>query len=129
MFDLPPVITGTVMLLVGIHLLRGFLSPGADDLVLALFAFIPDRMVLEAGEPAYPGGWGAMAWTFVSHAGLHGGWMHLMLNGVMLAAVGRSVVHRVGAVRFVLLALVSAAGGAAAHLFVEWGSGAPMVGA
>lgn len=129
MFDLPPVVTGAVMVLVGIHLLRGFLSPRADEMVLALFAFIPDRFVLEAGEPAYPGGWGAMAWTFLSHAGLHGSWLHLMFNSVMLAAVGRSVAGRIGEWRFLVLALASAAGGGAAHLVADWGSGLPMIGA
>lgn len=128
-FDLPGTLVGIVAVLVGVHLLRAFLTPGQDDLILALFAFIPDRYVLEAGQPAYPGGWGAMAWTFLSHAGLHGSWMHLLLNAVMLAAVGRLVIHRLGAVRFLALVVASAAAGAAAHLAVEWGSGAPMIGA
>lgn len=128
-FDLPRVLVAIVALLVGIHLLRSFLTEGQDDLVLALFAFIPDRFLLDGGRPAYPGGWGAMGWTFLTHAGLHGSWMHLLLNGVMLAAVGRLVVHRLGEIRFLALVVVSAACGAAVHLMVEWGSGAPMIGA
>ena len=129
MFDLPPVVTGTVMVLVAIHLLRGFLSSNGDTMVMALFAFIPDRLILEAGEPAYPGGWGAVVWTFVSHAGLHGGWMHLMLNAVMLAAVGRPVAGRLGGGRFLALMVAAAVGGAAVHLAADWGSGVPMIGA
>ena len=51
-FELPGVLIGLIGGLVAVHVLRGFLAPADDDLVLALFAFIPDRYVLEAGEPA-----------------------------------------------------------------------------
>ncbi len=129
MFDLPKPLVAIVVVLVAIHLLRGFLTPGEDDMVLALFAFIPDRYVLEAGVPAYPGGWGGLVWSFLTYAGLHGSWMHLVLNAVMLAAVGRAVVQRLGTLRFLALVIVSAAAGAATHLVVDWGSGAPMIGA
>lgn len=129
MFDLPRVLVVIVAVLVALQVVRDRLAPGDDDLVLALFAFIPDRFVLEAGEPAYPGGWGALGWTFLSHALLHGSWMHLLLNAAMLAAVGRVVVRRIGTGRFLALAGVSAIGGASAHLLAEWGSGAPMIGA
>lgn len=129
MFDLQGVLVAIVAVLLAVQALRGWIAPEVDDLVLALFAFIPDRFVLEAGQPAYPGGWGAMGWTFLSHAALHGSWMHLLLNAAMLAAVGRVVVRRIGTGRFLGLAGLSAIGGAAVHLAVEWGSGAPMIGA
>ena len=128
-FDLPGVLVAIVGGLVAVHALRGFLPPADDDMVLALFAFVPDRYVLEAGEPAYPGGWGAMAWSFVGHAALHGSWMHLVFNAVVLAAVGKPVVLRLGSARFLALAAAAAAGGAAAHLVVDWGSQVPMIGA
>ena len=129
MFDLPGVLVGLIAVLVVIQVGRGFLSPRADDLVLALFAFVPDRYLLEAGEPAYPGGWGAMGWTFFSHAALHGGWTHLIFNAMMLAAVGRVVVLRIGGARFMALVAAAAACGATVHLALEWGSGVPMIGA
>ena len=129
MFDLPLPLVVIVAVLFGIHLVREFLPPLDDRAVLALFAFIPDRFILDAGEPAYPGGFGAMAWTFLSHAALHGSWTHVLLNGVMLAAVGRPVIQRLGTARFLALVVVSAAAGAGVHLVVEWGSEAPMIGA
>lgn len=129
MFDLPKPLVAIVAVLVVVHLLRGFLSPADDDMVLALFAFIPDRYILEAGVPAYPGGWGGLVWSFLTYAGLHGSWMHLVLNAVMLAAVGRTVVQRLGTPRFLALVVVSAVAGAAVHLVADWGSGAPMIGA
>ena len=129
MFDLPLPLVAIVLALLGIHLLREFL-PAMDDLMLlARFAFVPDRYLLENGAPTYPGGWAALAWTFVTYAGLHGSWMHVGLNAVMLAAVGRVVLLRIGTARFLGLFLVSAVAGAAVHLAFDWGSQAPMIGA
>ena len=128
-FDLPGVLVGLVGLLVAVHVLRGFLTLESDDEVLLLFAFIPARYLPTIGWPIYPGGWGAVAWTFLTHAVLHGGWAHLLFNSAMLAAVGRPVVLRLGALRFLVLVVASAVAGAAAHLVFEWGSQAPMIGA
>jgi membrane associated rhomboid family serine protease len=128
-FDLPGVLVGLVGLLLAVHVLRGFLSLEADDELLLLFAFIPARYLPMVGWPIYPGGWGAVVWTFLSHAVLHGSWPHLLFNSAMLAAVGRPVALRLGALRFLVLVIASAAAGAAAHLVVEWGSQGPMIGA
>ena len=54
-------------------------------------------------------------WTILSHAVLHGSWMHVGLNVVWLAAFGTPVVRRLGPVRSALLALASALGGAVAY--------------
>ena len=130
-FDLPGVLVALVAGLVAVHVLRGFLSAMDDLLLTATFAFIPDRFVtVEAGgAPAYPGGWGAMGWSFVTYAALHGSWMHLLVNAVMLAAAGKPVANRFGARRFLVFAAAAAAAGAAAHLAVEPGSPVPMIGA
>ncbi len=128
-FDLPGVLVGLVGLLLVIHVLRGFLTLDTDDEVLLLFAFIPARYLPMVGWPIYPGGWGAVVWTFLTHAALHGSWAHLLFNSAMLAAVGRPVALRLGVLRFLLLVLASAVAGAAAHLVFEWGSQAPMIGA
>lgn len=129
MFDLPAVLVGLVALLAGIQLLRDFLPIPTDNWILELFAFVPDRLILENGVPAYDGGWGAVVWTFLTYAFLHGGWSHLLLNAVMLAAVGRLVIARFGTARFLALLAVSAVAGAAVHLAAAWGSDAPMIGA
>ncbi|MDK9695230.1 MAG: rhomboid family intramembrane serine protease [Siculibacillus sp.] len=128
-FDLPGALVGLVGLLIAVHVLRGLLSADDDIMVLAFFAFIPDRLLLEGGVPAYPGGWGAIVWTFVSHAALHGSWTHLLFNAVMLAAAGKPVVRRLGIGRFLALVAASAAAGAAVHLAVDWASPVPMIGA
>jgi membrane associated rhomboid family serine protease len=128
-FDLPGVLVWLVGLLLAVHVLRGFLALETDDEVLLLFAFIPARYLPMIDWPIYPGGWGAVVWTFLTHAVLHGGWAHLLFNSAMLAAVGRPVVLRLGALRFLVLVLASAVAGAVAHLVFEWGSQAPMIGA
>ena len=128
-FDLPGVLSGLVGLFLAVHLLRGLQSLDTDDEILLLFAFIPARYIPMVGWPIYPGGWGAVVWTFLSHAVLHGGWMHLLFNAATLAAVGRPVVLRIGALRFLVLVAASAAAGAACHLVFDWGSQAPMIGA
>lgn len=128
-FDLPLPLTAIAVALLAIHLVRGLLSAQADDLVVALFAFIPDRFLFDAGVPAYPGGWGAVAWSFVTYAALHGSWMHVGINTVMLAAAGRPLLFRLGTGRFLALTTAAAVGGAACHLAVDFGSPAPMIGA
>lgn len=128
-FDLPQPLVLLAAMLIGVQLLRDFLSAQNDFTLMAWFAFIPDRYLLEAGQPAYPGEWGAMVWTFLTHAFLHGSWMHLVFNTVMLVAVGRVVLMRIGSARFFILIALAAVSGAAVHLAVEWGSGAPMIGA
>jgi len=128
-FDLPWLLTLLVVVMGAITAVRGFLSPAADEMVMALFAFIPDRYVLEAGQPAYPGGWGAMAWTFVTHAFLHDGWAHFGFNAAMLAAIGRVMLARIGTGRFLVFLLFVTVAGALGQLVVDFGSGVPMIGA
>lgn len=128
-FDLPPIVTGLVVIMGLLTLARGLISPDADLRLMAAFAFIPDRYILEEGAPAYPGGWGAMAWTFLSHAFLHDGWMHFGMNAAMMAAIGRVLAIRIGTTRFVMFFAFAAAVGALVHLGLDWGSGVPVIGA
>lgn len=128
-FDLPRVVVVTVALPLLVMLARGFLSTSDDVMVLATFAFIPDRYLDLAEAPPYPGGAGAMAWTFLTHALLHEGWAHVGFNAAMIAAIGKAVAVRVGAARFVGLVALATVGGALGHLAVAWGSGEPMIGA
>jgi membrane associated rhomboid family serine protease len=54
--------------------------------------------------------------TAVTHAFLHGGWMHLIGNLVYLVVFGRPLEDRLGSFRFYLVFAVSAAIGAYVHL-------------
>ncbi|MEM0908333.1 MAG: rhomboid family intramembrane serine protease [Pseudomonadota bacterium] len=127
MFTIPGSVLAMAAILSVIHIIRGTLSFHDDLTVLAWFAFIPARFTSEwAG---LPGGIAADVWTFFTYAGLHGSTMHLVTNVIWMVAFGSAVARRFGAWRFWLFSLVTAAGGAGAHLFVHWGDTVPVVGA
>jgi membrane associated rhomboid family serine protease len=106
------------------------LTPGQQNQLLILFAFIPVRydLTLLAAE-SWARGWGAAVWTFVTYAFIHGNLSHLFFNMIWLLAFGTPVARRFGALRFLLFFLVTAAAGAAVHLATHVGEILPMVGA
>lgn len=130
-FNVPAAVTATIAVLVVIHAAREFvLSPLADDYVLRLFAFVPLRYESTVlPRSLWPGGVWADIWTFVTYALLHGSWPHLGLNAVWLLAFGTPVARRFGTLRFILFFAVTAAAGAAVHLWWYAGLPVPMVGA
>jgi membrane associated rhomboid family serine protease len=131
MFNVPPVVTATLAALVLIQAVRDFiLTPEQDIQLLLLFAFIPARFEPSLLAPgAFPGGWGAQLWTFVTYALIHGSWLHLGLNAVWFLAFGSPVARRFGVLRFAAFLAATAAAGAAAHLMTQGGELVPMVGA
>ncbi|MCA3261944.1 MAG: rhomboid family intramembrane serine protease [Telmatospirillum sp.] len=65
----------------------------------------------------------------LSYMFLHGDWVHLAMNMVMLAAFGSGVERRFGAASMLSLYLLSGAIAAGAHYVVYAGSIEPMIGA
>ena len=65
---------------------------------------------------------------FITYAFLHGGIAHLLLNSVVLLALGKMVAGSVGAIKTTIILLLSAIGGAVAFGMISTSS-APMVGA
>lgn len=129
-FNVPPVITALLAVLVLIHGVRDYaLSDAADAEVLKLFAFVPLSETLAASRGTWSGGYVTQPWTFVTYAFLHGDWVHLIVNGVWLLAFGTPVARRFGTARFLVFFALTAAAGAAAHLAVHAGTIVPVVGA
>lgn len=128
-FLLPTAITVMVAIPIAIVAVRSFLPTQYDVPLDYLFGFVPDRYLLDGGAPIYPGGWGALAWTFLTYALLHDGWSHVLLNSAMFAALARPVLDRLGLGRFLALCAVTTVAGAAMHMVVAWGSQVPMIGA
>jgi membrane associated rhomboid family serine protease len=154
-FNIPAVVVVTIGLLVALHGLRSVLSDEADVRLLLELAFIPaqwavafepgraEEIIAEiAGQVGDPeaatqltlaryvlGDGGTPYWSPVTYALLHGSWAHILLNSVWLAAFGTPVARRCGALRFLVLALVSALGGAAMHFVANASSVMPMIGA
>src|SRR5215207_23916 len=154
-FNMPAVVTVTIGVLVLLHVLRSVLSDEADLRLLLELAFIPAQWTV-AWDPAaaseilaqaagqagdaengietalarYVLGQGALnPWSVLTYALLQGSWAHILLNSVWLAAFGTPIARRCGPARFLLLAVASALGGAAAHLLANPTSVMPMIGA
>lgn len=68
-------------------------------------------------------------WTLITHAFLHAGWTHVIVNTVWLLAFGGVVARRIGGVRLLVLFCVAAIGGALAHFAVYSHDFMPMMGA
>ena len=140
-FNLPSVVLASILVLVGIQLLRELVLSDIADLEFILdWAVVPARWALAYGgarpEDILAGVAGSSAngdpgfqlevaryivaegaakpWTAVTYAFLHGSWTHVVLNCVWLAAFGTPVARRCGTWRFLVLALASAVGGALA---------------
>lgn len=128
-FLIPTSISVMVAIPLAIVAIRSFLPTQVDVPLDYLFGFVPDRYVLDGGDPIYPGGWGALGWTFLTYAFLHDGWAHVLINSAMFAALARPVLERLGLGRFLAFCALATVAGAAMHLVVEWGSQAPMIGA
>ncbi len=131
MFNVPTVVLVLVGVLLAIHAVRALvLGADADLWLIRLFAFVPIRETNpQAVGGVLLGGEAARLWTFVTYALLHGGWAHLLINGVWLAAFGSPLAWRFGAKRFVLFSAVGAAAGALVHLALFPDGVVPMVGA
>lgn len=67
--------------------------------------------------------------TPLSYAFLHGGWTHLSINALTLAAFGAPVARRLGPPLFLLFFAACAVAGAATHFALHPFDAAPVVGA
>jgi len=155
-FNLPSVVTVSILVLVAIHAIRTlFLSMETDFQFVLDWAVIPARWAVayggvdgqeivrimqegasdEALEPLADlaryilGDGEGRPWTALTYAFLHGSWLHVGLNSVWLAAFGTPIARRCGTVRFLALAAVSAIGGAVLYALMNPMQVMPMIGA
>ena len=131
MFNVPEAIIGLLIVLGLIQAVLMFaLTAEQTTEFLLLFAFIPARYDASMlSDIAWPGGWAANIWTFVTYALIHADLSHLLFNAVWLLAFGSPVAQRFGSLRFTAFMALTAAAGAAAHLMTHFGELLPMVGA
>ncbi len=136
LFNLPGVVVGLIAVLVGVHLVRVFvLSQQTDFEFLLTFSFLPLRYASPEvlshalGGASLPGWEGAMVWTFVTYAFLHGSFTHLAFNCLWLAVFGSALARRFGPARFLGFSAATAIAGAALHLATHFGEVVPVVGA
>jgi membrane associated rhomboid family serine protease len=109
-FLLPGAVTILGGLILAIHLAQELvLNEESRFLLTAWFGFVPFRLIA-AGE--IEGGVWPLVWTPFTHALLHAGWDHLIINLLWFAIFATPVARRYGGPSMVLLFFVSAAAGA-----------------
>jgi membrane associated rhomboid family serine protease len=67
--------------------------------------------------------------TLLTSMFLHGGWLHIGSNMLFLWIFGDNVEDRLGHLRYLLFYLLCGLGASAAHIYFNWGSPIPSVGA
>lgn len=123
-FNLPSIIVAIIAVCVGIHVVSfHLLSIPAYVWLLENFAFIPARY---SGEYGF-----TLAWLVspVSYSFLHGGYAHLIINMIWLAAFGSPLANRIGNARFAFFCLMTALGAVALHYVLHSSEPVPLVGA
>ncbi|KLK93692.1 hypothetical protein AA309_07525 [Microvirga vignae] len=155
-FNLPSVVTFSILALVAIHALRMFFfSEETDFQTIIDWSVIPARWAVAyggvesqdivrlmqdgasedaleplAGLAQYILGDGeGRPWTALTYAFLHGSWAHVLLNSIWLAAFGTPVARRCGNGRFFLLSALSAIGGGVLYAAMNPMQVIPMIGA
>lgn len=123
MINMPPVTKWLIALILITHIaVQYFLSPEQKDWVFMNLGFVPERFNENPFNPL------VLASLF-THTFLHGGWMHVAMNLLMLAAFGSGVEKWMGTKRLLILFFASALFGVAAHYLLNTQSEFPMIGA
>jgi membrane associated rhomboid family serine protease len=123
----PFVVWALVLLMVGAYGAFALAPVSAQNLLDFSFALIPARF--HADNPLSFKHWYEGIWPIFGHAFLHAGWWHVGLNAFFFFLTARLPALRLGQVRFLLLFLVSTAGGALAYLALNRNGMEPAVGA
>lgn len=126
-FLLPGDVAAVIGVLAAVHLASTLVLNQAGQLQLIFwFAFQPLRIIAGLDDPslAVP-----LIWTPFSHALLHAGWEHLLINAAWFAIFATPVSRRYGAGPMLAIFFVSAAVGAALFAATTLYSGAYLVGA
>ena len=122
MINLPPTTKYLLGGIIAIHL-AAVVVPGLDAFLVRHFAFFPAAF---AGKMDF----GLLTvFTPITHMFLHGGWLHIAMNGFMLAAFGTGVKRWIGPRAMILFFLACGVCGAFAHFAIGPASTIPVVGA
>lgn len=125
----PPVALATraiLIICVGFQLLALVMGAAFDQWLILTAGLVPARLT---GEVIGLKGALPASLTLVTHMFLHGGLVHLAMNMVFLAWVGRQVEWLLGTGRFLLLFLLGGIAGGLMQVFMTPASVVPMVGA
>lgn len=111
-------------IIVGIFLGTNYLlSPDQQEWVVWHLGFVPGRFTGTAAfEPL-------ALLTPITHMFLHGGWLHIIMNAIMLLAFGSGIEKWIGGKNMLILFFISGLFGVAAHFALNYSSIFPVVGA
>lgn len=121
--NLPPAVMWLIGINVAIQLLRSVLDEPTDNTIILMFGLVP---------AAYTGGHGDLLSQIaapITYQFLHGGWVHLVVNMVTLAAFGAPVERMLGVRRFVLFYLSAGIVAGALQVLLYPDSVDPVIGA
>ena len=121
--NLPPAILWLIGINVAVHLVRQLLSDSVDQQLVLEFGLVPANIVGDQGNLTL----GLI--SLITYQFLHGGWVHLGVNMLSLAAFGAPVERLLGVRRFVLFYLSAGIVSAAVHVVFFPDSPDPVIGA
>ena len=124
-FNAPWVVIATIAVLVAIHLALELAGEDWQVWALYAFSFIPSRFQPNAIAMLE----GSQYWSLVTYAFLHADWMHVGFNCLWLLIFGTPVARVLGVLRYSIIFIVAAIGGALVMLAVHWGEFVITVGA
>ena len=120
---LPPMIKALCGLIVVVFAVQKLLPADLADALVWWGGFVPARY---SGALPFDA---AALWSPLTHALLHGGWLHIGMNIGMLMAFGAGLEKQRGAKNLMFLFIVSTLGGALTQFVFYSGSAMPMIGA
>ena len=121
--NLPPAVMWLIGINVAIQLLRSVLDEPTDNAIILMFGLVP---------ASYTGGNGDLLSQIaapITYQFIHGGWVHLVINMVTLAAFGAPVERMLGVRRFVLFYLSAGIVAGALQIVLYPDSVDPVIGA
>lgn len=122
MFNIPSLTLWTLIAIVVIHIIQ-VMTPEHDQGLWYNLAFVPARYWALPDQAL----WAAI--SPITHIFLHGGWMHVAMNGLMFLAFGAAAERMLGQKRAVILFFVCGLAGAFTQFLLESHSPFPMIGA
>lgn len=110
-----------------VHAVNSFvLSPAQLDWVYTYLGFVPGRYT---GSVFVPSALWAAVLSPLTYMFIHGSWLHVIMNGVMLMAFGSGVERWLGAKKMLILFTGCSLVAVLVHFLVEMESIAPVIGA
>ncbi|NLR96148.1 rhomboid family intramembrane serine protease [Rhizobium sp. P38BS-XIX] len=125
-FNLPPVILGSLAVLVAVFAIMNVPSWSDDTLnwLYFTFSFIPARYAFPLSQQGLE--W---LWTPLTYSLLHGGIEHIVFNSLWLMVFAAPVARRIGTLRYVIFWIFSSAASAFLHAALYWGDQTLLIGA